>query len=144
MKKDQHDVMYVLDKAKAKDIEKAGAIGIDEDDDNMNLTRSKEREKEVCIGIQAQSIGTQSESRNTCIGIVDKQDLSWQQRSLAINEKQPPLESIVQLIETRLDSNHLIATARAQQLQGLHRQVGLKFLALLLRESISETCRLQF
>ncbi|ETN97201.1 hypothetical protein RFI_40330, partial [Reticulomyxa filosa] len=38
--KDQHDAMYVLDKAKAKDIEKAGAIGIDEDDDDMNLTRS--------------------------------------------------------------------------------------------------------
>ncbi|ETO34660.1 cyclophilin-RNA interacting protein, partial [Reticulomyxa filosa] len=69
---------------------------------------------------------------------------SWQQRSLAMNEKQSPLESIVQLIETGLDPNHLIATARAQQLRGLHRQVGLKFLALLLRESISETCRLQF
>ncbi|ETO10170.1 phosphatidylinositol-4-phosphate 5-kinase family protein, partial [Reticulomyxa filosa] len=69
---------------------------------------------------------------------------SWQERSLfTVNEKQSPLESIVQLIETGLDPNDLISTARAQQLRGLHRQMGLKYLAQMLRESSLDVCRLQ-
>ncbi|ETN98922.1 hypothetical protein RFI_38565, partial [Reticulomyxa filosa] len=63
--KDQHDAMYALDKtdkdkARAKDIEKAGAIGIGtgtgtgigvgEDDDDMNLTRKSQIKEEDEIG----------------------------------------------------------------------------------------------
>ena len=66
---------------------------------------------------------------------------SWQDRSPEINQKISPLEAIVQLIKQHLDAQYLITAARSKQLRGLHRQMGLKYLTRLLKESKFEVAR---